>query len=292
MMLDARYHTFYVLSQTKSYTETARQLFITQPAVSQQIKGLEVDLGVQLVRYQRPQLTITPAGVELAAFIQRVQVQADKLVGTLRHPQAAQQVTFSTTLSLSEFLAPQLIQRLQQDYRQITCQVTNTQAALTAIDEGTSDFALIEGNFDKSRYDYEIVRQEPFVAVVAADQPLAQRQTVTWADLTTLPLIVREEGSGSREILVNLAQAANVTLAEFPQLLTVNNPAAIRQLLLRGVGVSFLYRLVVADELAAGKLKVLQLPAGHLRHDLDLVYARDSFYTAAYRQWARELRGR
>ena len=289
-MLDARYHTFYVLSQTKSYTQTAQQLFITQPAVSQQIKGLEAELGVQLVRYQRPQLTITPAGVELAAFIQRIQVQSDKLVGELRHPQAPQQVTFSTTLSLSEFLAPQLIQRLQATYRQIRCQVTNTQAALTAIDEGTSDFALIEGNFDKSRYDYEIVRQEPFVAVVAADQPLAQQQTVDWADLTTLPLIVREEGSGSREILVNLAQAANVTLAEFPQLLTVNNPAAIRQLLLHGVGVSFLYRSVVADELAAGKLKALHLPAGHLRHDLDLVYARDSFYADDYRQWAKELR--
>jgi len=126
--------------------------------------------------------------------------------------------------------------------------------------------------------------------VVAADQPLAQQQTVDWADLTTLPLIVREEGSGSREILVNLAQAANVTLAEFPQLLTVNNPAAIRQLLLHGVGVSFLYRSVVADELAAGKLKALHLPAGHLRHDLDLVYARDSFYADDYRQWAKELR--
>ncbi|MFC6259419.1 LysR family transcriptional regulator [Levilactobacillus fujinensis] len=289
-MLDARYHTFYVLSQTKSYTQTAQQLFITQPAVSQQIKGLEVELGVKLVHYQRPQLTITPAGVELAAFIQRIQVQTDKLVGELRHPQAPQRITFSTTLSLSEFLAPQLIQQLQDKYRQITCQVTNTQAALTAIDEGTSDFALIEGNFDKSRYDYEIVRQEPFVAVVAANQPLARQQTVDWADLTTLPLIVREEGSGSREILVNLAQAANVTLAEFPQLLTVNNPAAIRQLLLRGVGVSFLYRSVVADELAAGKLKVLQLPAGHLRHDLDLVYARDSFYAADYRRWARGLK--
>src|SRR5699024_1763807 len=128
------------------------------------IKNLETELNLELVHYERPHLTITPAGLELAAFIQRVQVQADKVVTTLQHPQKTRQVTFSTTLSLSEFLAPQLITLLQQqDYRDINCQVTNTQDALRAIAAGTSDFALIEGNFDKQQYGYEIVRQEPFV---------------------------------------------------------------------------------------------------------------------------------
>ncbi|MFD1454469.1 LysR family transcriptional regulator [Levilactobacillus lanxiensis] len=290
-MLDNRYQTLLVLVQTKSYTQTARQLFITQPAVSQQIKSLETELNVELVHYERPHLTITPAGQELAAFVQRVQVQAGKVVASLQHPQAQRQLTFSTTLSLSEFLAPQLIRLLQDqaDYRQVTCQVTNTQAALTAIDEGTSDFALIEGNFDKTRYDYQIVREEPFVGVIAADQPVAHQSAVSWHDLTAYPLLVREEGSGSREILVSLAQAANVTLAEFSQLITVNNPAAIRQLLLRGAGISFVYRSVVADELASGQLKVLPLPAGHLLHDLDVVYARDSVFAANYQRWARAL---
>jgi len=290
-MLDNRYQTLLVLVQTKSYTQTARQLFITQPAVSQQIKSLETELKVALVHYERPHLTITPAGQELAAFVQRVQVQAGKVVASLQHPQVQQQLTFSTTLSLSEFLAPQLIRLLQEqaDYRQVTCQVTNTQAALTAIDEGTSDFALIEGNFDKARYDYQIVREEPFVGVIAADQPVAHQATVSWHDLTPYPLLVREEGSGSREILVSLAQAANVTLTEFSQLITVNNPAAIRQLLLRGAGISFVYRSVVADELASGQLKVLPLPAGHLLHDLDVVYARDSVFAANYQRWARAL---
>lgn len=291
-MLDNRYQTLLVLTQTKSYTQTARQLFITQPAVTQQIKSLESELQVALVHYQRPHLTITPAGQELAAFVRRVQVQANRVVTSLQHPQVQHQLTFSTTLSLSEFLAPQLIRALQEqgDYRTLTCQVTNTQAALAAIDDGTSDFALIEGNFDKTQYDYQIVREEPFVGVVAADSPLAQKSQVNWADLTATPLLVREAGSGSREILVSLAQAANVTLSEFRQIVTVNNPAAIRQLLLRGAGISFLYRSVVATELASGRLQVLPLPAGHLRHDLDLVYAHDSFFAADYRRWAQLLR--
>ncbi|WP_341780344.1 LysR family transcriptional regulator [Levilactobacillus sp. HBUAS70063] len=289
-MLDHRYQTFLVLATTKSYTQTAQQLYISQPAVSQQIKNLETELNLELVHYERPHLTITPAGLELAAFIQRVQVQADKVVTTLQHPQKTRQVTFSTTLSLSEFLAPQLITLLQQqDYRDINCQVTNTQDALRAIAAGTSDFALIEGNFDKQQYGYEIVRQEPFVGVVAADHPLAQQPTVSWADLTAYPLISREVGSGSREILVNLAHAANVTFAEFPQVVTVNNLAAIREILLRGSGVSFVYRSVVADALQAGKLKVLPLQAGQLRHDLDLVYPRESYFAKRYRQWAAAL---
>jgi len=290
-MLDHRYQTFLVLATTKSYTRTAQQLYISQPAVSQQIKNLESELGLELVHYERPKLTITAAGQELAAFIQRVQVQADKVVTTLQHPQKTRQVPVSTTLSLSEFLAPQLIALLQRrDYHEINCRVTNTQAALRALEAGTSDFALIEGNFDKQRYGYEIVRQEPFVGVVAADHPLAQQAVVSWADLTAYPLIIREVGSGSREILENLAHAANVTFAEFPQLVTVNNLAAIREILLRGSGVSFVYRSVVADALRAGQLKVLPLQAGRLRHDLDLVYPRDSYFAAAYQEWASALR--
>ncbi|MFC6273914.1 LysR family transcriptional regulator [Levilactobacillus tangyuanensis] len=290
-MLDARYQTFLVLSQTLSYTQTAHRLYITQPAVTQQIKSLEAELDVQLVSYQRPHLTVTSAGTELAAFVQRVQVEADKLVTGLRTPQGRQSLTFSTTLSLSEFLAPRLIQTIQAAtaLRQINCQVTNTRTALTAIDQGTSDFALIEGNFDKQRYDYRVVRQEPFVGVVASTSDLVGQTMVSWRDLIDQPLLIRELGSGSRDILISLAQAANVDLADFKQVITVNNPAAIRQLLLRNVGVSFVYRSVVADELADGRLHELPLAAGTVIHDLALVYAKDSFFASDYQRWAQKL---
>lgn len=108
--------------------------------------------------------------------------------------------------------------------------------------------------------------------------------------MTAYPLIVREEGSGSREILENLAHAANVTFAEFPQVVTVNNPTAIREVLLQGSGISFVYRSVVAEALKSGKLAVLPLQAGQLRHDLDLVYPHDSYFADDYRRWATALK--
>ncbi|KRO04493.1 transcriptional regulator [Levilactobacillus paucivorans] len=292
-MLDNRYQTFLVLATTRSYTQTAQQLYITQPAVSQQIKSLEAELGVTLVTYRRPHLTITLAGRELADLVQRVQVQTDKVLDHLKHPRTPKHLTFSTTLSLSEFLAPQLIGHLQQagPYQEITCRVTNTQAALAALTTGASDFALIEGNFDKSQYDYQVVRQEPFVGVVAADHPLAALPTVSWTDLLNYPLIIRETGSGSREILRHLAAAANVSFAEFPQIVTVNNPTAIRELVAQGSGISFVYRSVVATAIARGDLHVLPLEAGQLKHDLDLVYPHDSYLAGAYQSWGEWLRG-
>lgn len=291
-MFDQRYQTFLVLVATQSYTRTAEQLFITQPAVSQQIHSLEDEISVPLVHYRRPYLTITPAGQQLAAFIQRTQAQSTKLLADLRQPAEQRQISFSTTLSLSEFLAPQLVRVLQDQaqYRTINCRITNTQAALRALQTGKSDFALIEGNFDKRAFGYQVIRHEPFVGIVAADHPLARRTQVTWPDLARYPLIVRELGSGSRDILLHLAQAANVTLADFPQVVTVNHPAAIRQLVLADVGVSFVYRSVVARELAAGQIKLLPLAAGNVEHDLDLVYLRDSFFAADYEALATTLR--
>jgi len=290
-MFDQRYQTFLVLVATKSYTRTAEQLFITQPAVSQQIHSLEDEVGVPLVTYRRPYLTITPAGHQLAAFIQRTQAQSTKLLNDLRQPQQLRKISFSTTLSLSEFLAPQLVRVLQRQggYHEINCRITNTQAALRALQSGKSDFALIEGNFDKRAFGYQVIRHEPFVGIVAATHPLAQQSTVSWADLAQYPLIIREQGSGSRDILLHLAQAANVGLADFPQLVTVNHPAAIRQLVLANVGISFVYRSVVAHELAAGQVAVLPLAAGNVEHDLDLVYLKDSFFSADYRALAQQL---
>lgn len=61
-MIDNRYATFALLSKNKSYTKTAKELFITQPAVSQQVKSLENELQLKLVEYRHPHLSITPAG--------------------------------------------------------------------------------------------------------------------------------------------------------------------------------------------------------------------------------------
>ncbi|WP_252893752.1 LysR family transcriptional regulator [Lentilactobacillus senioris] len=132
-MLDHRYHTFLTLVQTGSYTVTAEHLYISQPAVTQQIKSLEREIGVPLVRYHRPHLQITVEGQKLAQFISTIEVQSQQVMQQLRTPpNVEREISFAATLSVSDFLVPpQLILKLQKlGYTRIDCQTANTESAL------------------------------------------------------------------------------------------------------------------------------------------------------------------
>lgn len=282
-MLDHRYHTFLTLVQTGSYTVTAEHLYISQPAVTQQIKSLEREIGVPLVKYHRPHLQITAEGQKLAQFISTIEVQSQQVMQQLRSPKIEREISFAATLSVSDFLVPQLILKLQKlGYNRIDCQTANTQAALKKLDEGTSQFALIEGNFDKANYDYRVIRQEPFIGVVSTANELAHKSNLTVPDLLTESLLLREPGSGTRDIFKNFAGSLNIELTDFEQVITVDSPTAIRELLLHNAGISFMYQSLVQDELEAGLLAKLPLKDLQLRHELTLVWIKDSYFAKDY----------
>lgn len=282
-MLDHRYHTFLTLVQTGSYTVTAEQLYISQPAVTQQIKSLEREVGVPLVTYHRPNLRITAEGQKLAQFISTIEVQSKQVMQQLRTPKIEKSISFAATLSVSDFLVPQLILKLQQlGYTRIDCQTANTKAALKKVDDGTSQFALIEGNFDKDNYDYRVIRQEPFIGVASVANQLVNQTNLTVPELRSESLLLREPGSGTRDIFKNFAGSLNIELTDFQQVITVDSPTAIRQLLLHNAGISFMYQSLVQDEIQAGLLAKLPLQDLQLQHELALVWIKDSYFASTY----------
>ncbi|MFT8949015.1 MAG: LysR family transcriptional regulator [Liquorilactobacillus hordei] len=290
-MISQEYQTFLVLSQTLSYTKTAQQLFISQPAVTQQIQRLENSLNLKLVIYKRPNLTLTTAGKQLAAFLTRAHAQAIKVLSNLQNDNQKREISFGITRSLGEVIGKKMISIMldKADFTTIKCLAGNTASILSRIDNGTIDFGIVEGNFEKHNFSYHIIRNEPFVPIVSATHPLARKQRVTWNELLSYPLIIREEGSGSREILTSLAQKENISLTDFSQLLTISEPTLLRLLVKDGAGVSFLYRILVENDLKKGVLKQLPLQRGVVEHELYFVYAKESFFASDYEKWFHSL---
>ncbi|MQB68281.1 LysR family transcriptional regulator, partial [Lactobacillus reuteri] len=95
-------------------------------------------------------------------------------------------------------------------------------------------------------------------------------------------LIVREAGSGTREILTTWLAAHNAQLSDFRQTLALSSPTAIIELLKQGVGISFMYRALVANELARGDLFELPLAGFPLEHPLNLIYLKESSFAAEF----------
>ena len=164
---------------------------------------------------------------------------------------------------------------------QVKMLVDNTETLLKAIDNGQIDFALIEGFFSKEKYDFLPYRTESFIAVASPDSPLASG-SYSLEDLLAYPIIVREQGSGTREILEIMLKEANLTISDFHKITEIGNLNTICELVQKNLGISFVYQSVVQKEISAGKLQKINLDISTISHDFTFIWRKNSHFKNHY----------
>lgn len=276
-MLDKRYKTLIVLSKTQSFTKTAEQLFITQPAVSQQINSLEDELQLQLVIREHGKITLTSAGINLAKFAKQTELESQKVIESLQT--GAEHLKMGCTLSLSSTILPKFIQQLSTRTNVVTTKINNTQHILQNIRDGKVDFGLIEGNFNKDEFDSFLVQKENFIGV---SHDIIDTTSID--RLFEQTLLIRETGSGSRNIFENWLATQNYRTSDFQNVIEIASPSAIIEFLKQNSGISFMYESLVTDELKFGQLKKLDLPGFHVEHPINLVFLKNSYFKDTYRE--------
>lgn len=167
--------------------------------------------------------------------------------------------------------------------------MADTKVLLSKLDSGELDFAVVEGDFPKAEYDFFVFGTEEYVA--AGDPEKAARyRGRPLTDLLGEPLLLREEGSGTRVILEYYLKEHGLAAADFAHTVEIGNIGAIKTLLKSGYGVSFLYRAAIRPEEAAGALGVIELSDFELRHDIMFLFPKNSNFRADYTTIFRELR--
>lgn len=276
-MLDKRYLTLIILAETGSFTKTAQKLFITQPAVSQQITALEEDLQFPVVVREHNKIKLTTAGKQLVKFAKQLDLESQKVITSLRT--GTEHLKMGCTLSLSSTILPKFIQQLSTRTNVVTTKINNTQHILQNIRDGKVDFGLIEGNFNKEEFDSFFVQKENFVCVANN-----QISGTSIEDLFKQTLLLRESGSGSRSIFENWLATQNYRSSDFQNVIEIASPSAIVEFLKQNQGVSFMYESLVSRELANGQLKKLDLTGFHVEHPINLVFLKNSYFKDTYRE--------
>ena len=288
-MLDFRIDTFLCVCKYLSYTKAARELCITQPAVSQHIKFLENYYGQKLFTYDNKQLRLTDAGNALKDAMLNIRHDTLHLKNyVLEGKKGRKDLRFGATLSIGEFLLPDRLSdfMINHPLTQLHYKLANTSRLLSDLDEGIIDFAFVEGNFEKDSYDFITLKKDPFIAVCAPGYPL---QVSSFPELFVRPLLLREEGSGTREILVNFLAQSGYRLESFASVHEINSPQVILHLLKSGCGISFLYKTVVEKELDLGTLHEISLPDFLITHELNFIWRKNSIYRDFYQELLEEL---
>lgn len=285
-MLDFRIETFLCVCKYMNFTKAAVTLNITQPAVSQHIHYLEEEYAAKLFEYKNRKLSLTPAGEELFRAAQTMQHDDRILSKRMKHAGRGERtIAFGATLTVGEFmLAPRIAAYMEANpHADLKMVIRNTHELLDMIDNGLIDFAMIEGYFPRAEYGYRIYSLESYAALCKKGYPFkCGHAPSTIQELLAETLLIREDGSGTREILERFLAGCNLSLTDFQHTVEINSLHVIKQLVLAGSGITFVYQIAARDELLDGSLEMIPLPGLDTKHELSFVWRKNSIYKDEY----------
>lgn len=252
--MEQKLETFLTLCHTMHYGKAAEQLHLSQPAVSKHIQALEQQYGVPLFEYSGRRLHKTPQGELLEQYASSMRYNEENLMKKLHGEQKT------------------LLRFLKDPQNRLQFQVDNTANLLALLEEGELDFAVLEGLFDKQRYDWFLLRQEPYIGICGVDHPFAGRQ-ISIEELFAERLILREQGSGTRKILEGELIKQGYHTDAFSDCICISSFKVIKELVRENCGISFLYEAVVKGDERFGHFICPPLTGSH---ELNVVFLKNT----------------
>jgi DNA-binding transcriptional LysR family regulator len=290
MKLEARLRAFAAFARLRSFSNAARELRISQPAVSKHIADIEREFGAPLVERRRRGGALTPAGEFLANHVLRAEAilaQAALGVSEFREPGSGSLTIVAAGVS-GTYLLPEVIAQFQQAHPgiRVALELGTSARAVEALRAHRAELGVVGGFAAAPEIEAEPLLDNETV-VVGPRQLAAQR--LSRDELEALTWISREEGSAARA----LVEAAFANLGIAPKRrLELPSWEAIKLMVRRGYGVAACSRFAVEEELRAGQLAVIPIRRWKVRNTISVIRVRDAALTPAAQQFLIMLRAR
>jgi DNA-binding transcriptional LysR family regulator len=254
---------FYHAAKEKNLTKAAEALFVTQPAVTMQIKALEQYLEVPLFRKRGKFLELTEEGSVLYAYAERIFNVVDEMEHTLKGFASLTHgsLVIGTTRSFARHLMPGLLSRYQENFPgiKVSLEVGSSSEIAESVGAFKYDLGIIGKIPLPSKVKAIPFKPEEFCVVASPYHPLAKKGKVSWKELEKESIIIREPGSGSRHLMLSFLASHDVTPSV---LLEAGSVEFIKEYVIQGRGISFLYKPEIEREAEMGLLKPLELVEG------------------------------
>ena len=287
-----QFRVFYYAAKNLNFTAAAGELFITQPAVTAQIKSFEEFCNLKLFKKKGRKIYLTDEGrslYEYAAKIFRFEKEIEAVIDDMRELKRGV-LSLGTTKAYARYFMPLVITTFHQNYPRIKIQL-NEGSSLDMI-YGLLDFkievAIIAKAEDNPQVHFVPFSQEEMAVIMAPGHPLTKKKKISFADLATLPFIMKENGSGTRKLVEELFEIEGCTPNT---LMETSNTEFIKQLVQRGEGVSFVVKEAVAAELKEKKLTAVPLRGPKVYLDVSIAYLKDQVLSPPARAFVDTLIG-
>lgn len=279
-MADRRLQVFHAVAKHLSFTKAAEALFMTQPAVTSQIRQFEEYFGTRLFDRAQGGISLTTAGAIALEYAERILALSAELDTRLKEldGQVAGPLLIGASTTIAEFLLPQILGEFKARHPAIVPRlfVANSEAVQGRTADRSLDLGFIEGDSHLPSLVTDFCCEDELRVTCAPSHPLARLQCVTPESLTQHAYASREMGSGTREVIDHYLQKAGVAPDMLQVVMELGSPEALKGLVATGVAFAIMSRVTVVQQIRLGDL--VQVPlAPRLIRNLAVVYPKERF---------------
>jgi len=262
-MSDRRLQVFHAVARLLSFTKAAEVLHMTQPAVTFQVRQLEEQFDTRLFDRAHNKVSLTEAGYVAFEFAETIFEKYSEMENAIREVTGSisGSLTLGASTTISEYMLPALLGGFNSKNPEVLLKlrVSNTEGIVSMVENNVIDLGVVEGPVTNKNLLVEVCRKDDLVMVIPPDHDLVNETSVSVKKMLDYPFICREEGSGTREVIVEHLKSQGLGKHVFKACLELGSPEAIKGAIEAGMGVSILSSVSVAKELKLGTLKTVPL---------------------------------
>jgi len=262
-MKNFRLIVFLVVARRLSFTKAAEELYITQPAVTKHIKAIEQELKTKLFERKGNHIELTKAGKILAGYAQKIENLYEQLnfdLGALIQKQKGK-LRIGASTTITQYVLPAIAAKFKSKFNDVSINIIsgNTEQIEIALRKDEIDLGIIEGQSKRRGLHYLEFLKDKIVFVVRASHYAAKRNKISLKELQSLPLVVREKGSGTLEVIAYRFKMHNLTLNNFNIELQFGSTEGIKNYILNSDAVAILSIHSITKELLRNELTILDV---------------------------------
>jgi DNA-binding transcriptional LysR family regulator len=262
-MADRRLQVFHTVARFLSFTKAAEALHMTQPAVTFQVRQLEEHFNTRLFDRTHNRISLTDAGKRVFDFADQIFQLYNEMDNAVREitGDVSGVLILGASTTIAEYMLPALLGDFKVKYPEVNIRlrVSNSDGIVSMVENNVIDLGVVEAPVTNKNLMVELCKVDQLAAVVPPNHPLAKEEKIPLQRLLEYPYICREEGSGTREVILEYLQEAGLNSNDLNIIMELGSPEALKGAVEANIGITILSRATLAKELKLGTLVAVEL---------------------------------
>lgn len=284
-MEDHKLKVFCTVAETKSFSKTSEIIHLTQPAVSLQIQALEEIYETKLFDRSSSFINLTPAGeifYRYAKDILNLYAEAEKEIGKITGLIKGS-ITIGASTTIGNYVLPAVIADFKKNHPKIKINVFigNTKRVVDLLNSGGIDIGLVEGETSKHKMKTDPIIEDELAFIVPPLHTWAKKKVVSILEVTKEPFILREEGSGTRQMIEKYLSSHGINTGDMRIALVLGSTESIKEAVESGMGISIVSRWAARKEVKYGSLKLITPKEEKILRNFSLIMQKNAVLSHA-----------